>query len=198
MKTWLVTPLGIVPQTDTAAITEAVEWVRQWTNSIEETHRDTMEAVDPEGTPTGRWEVIADDRAQDPMRSEVISAHPSKAEAEAEAARLNREIDDRIRSYILEDRLDLPDEVDSVFLSNVDCGRPYPQSRRCSVELRYQHPELGALDLSITVRWSSRFVAEDRDVHVGEVIRQVAAELPGSLANAVAAQRADLLEADEA
>lgn len=193
MKKWIVTPLAIVESTDTTAIEEAVSWVREWTDSSEQTHRSVIERVDSEGEPTGRWDVVADDRGQDPMSSEVISTHPTEAEAEAEAARLNNAIDAEIRSAILQDEIDLPDDAEP-YMHDMQSGRPYVGSRRVVINIRVRD-EAGAVEFDLVARW-----ADDRNPCTGRTLRAdlvastIATEYSAALAKARAERDAELAE----
>lgn len=186
MKTWIVTPLAIVEASNTDALTDAVNWVREWTDSSEQTHRSVMEIVDPEGEQTGRWEVVADDRAQDPMRSESISKHATEAEAAAEANRLNAAIDAEIRAAILEDKIELPDEAEP-YMHDLVTGRPYVGSRRVVISIRVRD-EAGDVEFDLVVRWS-----DDRNPCTGRTLRTdlVAATVAKEYAAALAKARAE-------
>lgn len=186
MKTWIVTPLAIVEASDTSSLSEAVAWCRDWTESSHYTHRSVMEVVDKEGEPTGQWEVFADDRGQNPMSSHSISTHATEAEAQAEADRLNTEIDSEIQSAILQDKIELPEEAEP-YMHDMQVGRPYPGSRRVVINVRVRD-EVGAVEFDLVARWS-----DDRTPCTGRTLRTdlVAKTLADEYASALAKARAE-------
>ena len=196
MKTYLVTPLEITCPTDTVAIDRAIRWLRVWAKTPNWTDRYVVAVTNRDGEETGEYEVVAPDRGQYPVSSFSVSTYPTEADAEAECTRLNAEIDGQLRGFILGAKIELPDEVYDINMSDVMVGRPYPQSRCCTVSIDYQHGELGPIEFDVNVCWSSPFVAEDTDVHPGEVVKQLRADFNEKLAKAVDSRRAELSEED--
>lgn len=182
MTKYIVTPLEIAEANDAEAITKAVNFIRDYANNSEATTRFAVEC-DEDGVAEHHYEVRADNNGQDRYVTESVKiAGPfaSEAEAEAEADKLNAEIDGGIRSHILNDYIDLPG-VTRLWMGSVKTGM-YPQSRNVTVDV-----EVGEISFEIEVFWKANGIV-DRDINTYEVAKQVTADFAESLAKAQAAK----------
>lgn len=192
MKTYIVTQTEIVESTDTSAITKAVKWLRDWTESDDWTYRYVVDGCDAEGEPNGQFDVCCDDRGQNPMESKVLSTHTNRAEAAKIADKLNDDIDATLRGYVLADKIELPDDVDFVYMGQVRGGK-YPQSRNCTVSFRVRHAELGPIDFDINTFWSVNSIS-DRDARTREICDTINGEFQAAYGQAVEVRRNELSE----
>ena len=166
MKKYIVTQTEIVEATDKSALTAAVKFTREYTESSDWTDRYVMPVCDEEGEPTGQWDVACDDRGQIPMEFLTLSTHATEAEATAEADKLNAAIDAELMGFILQDEIALADEVELPYLGSVRSGQ-YPQSRLATVSYRAA-TEFGPVEFETRVLWSVNDIT-NRDMNTGAV-----------------------------
>lgn len=181
----IVTQLGIIEADDTRRLNEAVEWERNWTEDGERTYRYAGGESE-----SGAWHVCADNRAQNPTDSVVLSTHSTEAEATAEADRLNEAIDAEILGEILTHTITLPSDVESVKMGGVQRGS-YPLSRHCTIQFRVQHQELGPLDFEWTCYWSAETVT-DSALSIPTICATIQRDYASALGVAVTLRRAEL------
>ena len=188
MKKYIVTRSeGIIEAGDMEAIKRDVKFTRKWTESSDWTDRYVCEESDEDGELTGRWNVCADDRGQNPIESKVLSVHATEAKADAESRRLNAKIDAALTAFALQDEIELPDEVTFVYLSGVLDGR-YPQSRRATVSIRYQHSEFGPLEFEVGAYWSANTLCK-RSMNTSAVVNALKISFQADLEKAIETAR---------
>ncbi len=193
MKKYIVSPKAeIVESSDKSALTEAVKFTRDFTESSEWTSRYPMPVCDEDGEPTGKWDVVCDDRGQNPMGSLTISKHETETEATAEADKLNAQIDAELMGFILQDEIKMPEEVDFIYLSCVQSGK-YPQSRKATVSYRAAS-EFGPVEFETMALWSVNDIT-NRDMNTGAVAKQIMEDYAEAYATAVEAKREEQEEA---
>ena len=151
-KTFLIMPLEVLRETP-ETVAQAVRSIRSRSKSCSLTYRKTGAEWDSAGEETGRWVVEADDwpPGRIILIETIAGPFDTEEEADAEAERLNAEIDQRVASSLY--RVTLPGVAD-IQLSEPRDGMS-PGEKICSVKLTWEsNPQAQDIEWDVSWNWN--------------------------------------------
>jgi len=182
----IVTPIGLYRADDADALREVVEELRLEAKDSKTTDR----YVSSEPNAEGLWEVLADERGINPFVDEsevepighkVISAHANKDEAEAEADRINAEIDADLLNYMENDAVEVPENVTDFYMDRLADG--YEQTRSVTASFTILRANGENIEVEVTAHWVGD-IADRNAINANAVAKVIRTDLLKGIADA--------------